>query len=78
MAHGDDGLRDLRSELERDPRDPLKGSVMAILAGIEPAWRAWRIGYDGRSWTAEPRAGGATIRALSPDELIAAMREAAE
>lgn len=57
-------------------RDPFKGSVTAVLAEIGPAWPEWRVGYDGTRWTAEPRAGGATLRELSPDELIAAMRDA--
>ena len=61
---------------EHHPRDPFRGSVMAVLAEIEPAWPEWRVGYDGTRWTAEPKAGGATLRELSPDELIAAMRDA--
>ena len=68
------GPDDIRGELEHHPPDPFQGSVMAVIAELEPDWPAWRVGYDGRSWTAEPRAGGATIREMSPDELIAAMR----
>jgi hypothetical protein len=70
------GLDGMRPDLEHDPRDPFKGNVTAVLAELEPAWREYRIGYDGSPWTAEPRAGGATLKALSPDDLIAAMREA--
>ena len=70
----DTALSAVRGELEDRPRDPFKGDVMAVCAELEDAWQAYRIGYDGRSWTAEPRAGGATLRALSPDDLIAEMR----
>lgn len=65
-----------RGEPEHHPADPFRGNVMAVLAELEPAWPEWRVGYDGARWTAEPKAGGATLRELSPDDLIAAMRDA--
>jgi len=73
---GTPGPDSIRGELEHHPRDPFKGNVMAVLAEIEPAWPEWRVGYDGRSWTAEPKDGGAVLREMSPDDLIAAMRDA--
>lgn len=72
------GLSVVRDELERQPRDPFSGNVPSVLAELETDWAgAFELAHDGGWWTAVPRDGaGETLRELSPDDLIAAMRAA--
>lgn len=69
------GTPDVRGELEHHPRDPFAGNVPAILAEIGPARPEWHIAYEDGWWTARRKNGtGDPLRALSPDEIIAATR----
>jgi hypothetical protein len=71
------GTPGVRGELEHNPRDPFKGNVPAILAEIGPAWPEYQPAYEDGWWTARRKDGtGDPLKALSPDELIAAMRDA--
>ena len=71
------GLDGIRDEMEHNPRNPFAGNTAAILAELGPAWTEYLIAYDGGYWTASRRDGtGKPLRELSPDELIAAMRDA--
>lgn len=72
------GLGAVRDRLERQPHDPFSGNVPAVLAELETDWAGtFELAHDGGWWTARPRDGtGETLRELSPDDLIAAMRAA--
>lgn len=75
----DTGLSAVRDELEHHhPHGPFGGNVPAVLAELERDWAAaFELACDGGWWTAKPRDGtGETLRELSPDGLIAAMRAA--
>jgi hypothetical protein len=71
------GLSGMNPDPEPSPSSPFAGNIPAVLAELNGAWGdRFDIGYDGW-WTATRKDGtGDAHRELSPDGLIAAMRDA--
>lgn len=72
---GAQGLRAVRADLERNPRDPFRVSASAALDALGVRWHdRYGFGYDGTGWQAWRLDGtGELLQGDTPDELSAAI-----
>jgi len=70
------GLGDVRAGLERRPHAPLTADMVHTLDTLRSEWSAvFHVGYAGGRWLASRKDGtGDTLRGLTPDDLVAAIR----